>query len=113
MSEPLRGALARLPDDALVPVWWVREQLDASGPTLPADVGVSEVATALGRSESTVRSWIRDGRLPGAYRLGRCWRVPHDALCEIRSRPASAEGAPEVGDTLRLDAWRRARTATP
>lgn len=48
--------------------------------------------TALARrfdvSRVTVIGWIRDGRLPGAYREGNLWLVPISALAAFRPPPS-------------------------
>jgi len=82
----LEAVLSMLPNEALLPVSWLRSQLigqvdNSPQCTLPTDVTVAIVADELGRADSTVRSWCRTGQLPGAYRLrGREWRIPASAL---------------------------------
>jgi excisionase family DNA binding protein len=42
----------------------------------------AEAAPRLGRSERTIRRWIREGRLPG-QKVGRDWVVDEDAVAEL------------------------------
>jgi excisionase family DNA binding protein len=84
MSD-LARAIAGLPDDALLPVKWIREHLGNESGGRLADLTVQEVGEELGRAASTIRTWAAAGRLPGAYRLrGREWRVPPEALRSLR-----------------------------
>ena len=39
-----------------------------------------EAASRLGLSQRTVAKMARDGRLPGAIKVGRGWRIPEDQL---------------------------------
>src|SRR4051812_42516508 len=41
-----------------------------------ADPTVETIAARYGRAASTVRGWCEAGRFPGAYKLGREWRIP-------------------------------------
>ena len=87
----LGRALEPLPDEAQVPVRWVRGLL---GECLVADVIVDltlqQVAEKVGRASSTVRGWCASGELR-AYRLnGREWRVPLAALTEFFERQRKA-----------------------
>ena len=43
---------------------------------------LAAVAERLSLSERTVRRMLQDGRLPGAVKIGRQWRVPVGALGE-------------------------------
>jgi len=49
------------------------------------DLTDREVAELLGPSVVTVQRWCRDGRLAGAYKVGRKWRIPVRAADEMRS----------------------------
>ncbi len=99
----LEDLLAELPDEALVPVAWIRGQL---GVRAVVGLTVEEAAEQFHRSPSTVRAWCRDGRLPGAYLLrNREWRIPPAAMASVDSdgrRQASENHA--HGASLR--AWR-------
>ena len=86
----LGDALTLLPDDALVPVGWVLEQLDAE--RLEASrrevlFTVREVAERYARAESTVRGWCAIGELSGAFKIrGAEWRVPESALVKFEAK---------------------------
>ena len=107
-------ALRALPDDAQVPVRWVRELVAEMGlgDGSPGSVGltVSQVAEVTGRAPSTVRTWAAEGRLPGARRLrGREWRIPRAAISALLEEGA---GGPKVSASPSrmppggLSAWR-------
>ena len=77
------STLEALPDEALVPVRWVRGLIESIESGDCSEIGhtVLEVAAATNRAPSTVRTWCAEGRLPGARRLrGREWRIPAAAL---------------------------------
>ena len=99
----LEDLLAELPDEALVPVAWVRGQL---GVRAAVGLTVEEAAKQFKRSPSTIRSWCRDGRLPGAYLLrNREWRIPPAAMASVDSdgRRQVSENRPHGPS---LHAWR-------
>lgn len=103
----LAETLAGLPDGALVPAAWVREQL--SGRDTLTDLTVKETAELLGRAPSTIRSWAASGILRGAYRLrGREWRIPRAALTQIGQDPNCANV--RVSGEANLRAWRDAES---
>jgi excisionase family DNA binding protein len=47
----------------------------------------TEVAERLGVSDQAVLNWIKDGRVPGAQKVGRTWVIPEDSL-ELIERPS-------------------------
>jgi excisionase family DNA binding protein len=47
---------------------------------LPAILTPAEAASLLRVSETTVKDWARAGELPGAFKLGKEWRVERAAL---------------------------------
>jgi excisionase family DNA binding protein len=49
-----------------------------------APLTVTAAARAMDVSRITVLGWIRDGRLPGAYREGRRWLIPRATLAAFR-----------------------------
>jgi excisionase family DNA binding protein len=49
-----------------------------------SDLTDTEVARALRIHLRTVQRWCRRGQLPGAYKAGRAWRIPHQAVREIQ-----------------------------
>ena len=48
--------------------------------TLPAILTPAEAAALLRVSETTVKDWARAGDLPGAFKLGKEWRIEARAL---------------------------------
>jgi excisionase family DNA binding protein len=77
-----------------------------------ADLTTRELAERLHRAPSTIRGWLEEGRLPGAYKLnGRDWRVPAEAvetfLAGQRVRYASRSGEDARTSPVDLSAWRR------
>ncbi len=44
------------------------------------DLSDREVARALGKHPRSIQRWCQAGRLPGAYKAGRSWRIPRSAL---------------------------------
>lgn len=101
----LRDALADLPDGAMVPVGWIREQLGTEAEeTRIADLSVQEVADELDRAPSTIRGWLGEGTLDG-YRLqGREWRVPRESLRAFLEEERSNGSDPEK--SADLSSWR-------
>lgn len=95
----LRDYLQELPPEALVPVRWVRDLLvdDARERVPEATAGhepvggytVQRLAAELGRAPSTVRNWLSQGHLDGAYKFRGEWRIPRSAV-ELMLRRASA-----------------------
>ncbi len=107
----LRDAIAALPDDAMVPVGWIREQLGAGDDRL-ADLTVEEAAAELGRAPSTVRGWLGSGELRG-YRLnGREWRVPRAAVHDYleRQKNGNRQVTKANGKAADLSAWKNVKT---
>ena len=47
---------------------------------LPAILTPAEAAVVLRVSETTAKDWARRGDLPGAFKLGKEWRIERDAL---------------------------------
>jgi excisionase family DNA binding protein len=98
--DALQALVAAVPVDAAVtvPAAWVRELLGGAPTTVQApvvaDLGVPELAALLRFKPSTVRGWLEQGRFPGAYLLGRRWRVPPDAVNAFQAR--EREGVPPM-----------------
>jgi len=106
IATELSKILSELPDDALVPVSWIRARLDA--PALveaDGDLSCADVAALLHRKPGTVRGWCYRGEIVGAYRLNsRDWRVPRQALRVYLD--AQSNGSPKTGAPVDLGEWR-------
>jgi excisionase family DNA binding protein len=48
------------------------------------DLTTDEVAAALRLNRVTIQRWLKSGRLRG-YQIGRSWRVPREAMEELRA----------------------------
>lgn len=112
--------VAAAPADATIPVRWLAEQLEADGPNaavtpvespLLVDLTVDELAARLNRGTSTIRTWLANGDLPGAYRNhGREWRIPLAAVeamqrAEAKRHTTSIE--PVSAPAVELSDWRK------
>src|SRR5438876_9123747 len=95
-AVPVGGAV-------IVPRDWLDAELQAlsSGLVDGNDLTVAQVAESLNRPESTIRDWLDSGRLTGAYKRGKVWRVPRAALDKGRL------GRARHDEPARLNAWRR------
>jgi excisionase family DNA binding protein len=71
------NAVDQAPDKP-APAAVIPTDLDA----LPAILTPAEAALLLRVSETTVKDWARNGELPGAFKLGKEWRVERKALLE-------------------------------
>ena len=109
LLEVIRG----MPSDGSVTftVAWISHLLEEhtesdDGP----DLRVDDVARSLDRAGSTVRSWLGQGRLPGAYRLrDREWRIPRTALRNFLDSEANGSASSPIDGDSDLGAWRRVR----
>ena len=109
-----------LPDDARVSltVLQLKEMLRRGRPNAaPTDTGlpmtVEQVAEALGKASSTVRSWLSSGQLEGFKLEGREWRIRPEALDAFFAR-AEEGHAPEGDggpDSVDLGSWRTGRAS--
>jgi excisionase family DNA binding protein len=116
--KPERRLLDQLPGESLVPVHWVREllsteQTDNTDPL--ADLTAEQVAAALGRCASTIRSWCAAGQIE-AYKLNnREWRIPREALRAYQD--AQSPNKVDNGKGFRpgreydLGSWRKLKAA--
>ncbi len=97
----LLEVLERLPDDAQMPVGWIREQLEdgsARDEGRLADLTAAEAGRVVGRASSTIRSWCAAGEFPGAYKQNdKEWRIPPDA---VREYVARQRGGDETGRVI-------------
>ena len=57
---------------------------------------VKEAATYLRVSRVTAWRWCQDGVIP-AFRIGRCWRIPSEALLELKESCSSNNRDPDLG----------------
>ncbi|MCA1700698.1 MAG: helix-turn-helix domain-containing protein, partial [Actinobacteria bacterium] len=48
------------------------------------DLSDQQVAQALGKHPRSIQRWCQAGKLPGAYKAGRSWRIPRAALRAAR-----------------------------
>lgn len=111
-----RDLLDELPDETLVPVYWVRELLEADPPDDGRDLTTNEAAKILDRSPSSVRGWCASGEIDAYKFKNREWRIPHDALEAFRAQQRE-NGSGErtrhsaLGSGRRTDpgAWRKVR----
>jgi len=88
-AKGLLRAIESLPDEATVPVGWVRDQIGAGEP-VEVDLTIEEFASMLERKASTVRGWMP---IEGAYKFrGREWRIPHDAARRYLERQRAGNG---------------------
>jgi excisionase family DNA binding protein len=99
-------------------VEWLRDALQeleegAEGPEVL--LTLDEVAEAVGRAVSTVRTWCNSGQIEGAFRLnGRDWRVPESALRRYVESQGQDGDEDEIGvraGEVDLGRWRRHRRA--
>jgi hypothetical protein len=107
MVTDLSKLIAELPDDALLPVAWVRARLASPLPEeTVGDLSCADVATALHRKSGTIRGWCFRGELVGAYRLnGRDWRIPR-AWLRAYLDLQSAGKSPVNVEHVDLGSWR-------
>ena len=109
----LRDAIAALPDEAMVPVGWIREQLGAGSDDRLVDLNIEEVAQRLNRAPSTIRSWLIAGELRGYKVHNREWRVSPAAISEFFEAQRNGSGRRAVrrsGKTADLAAWKNVKT---
>ena len=102
--------LAELPDEALLPVGWLRARLEAPAPTEPVGgLSCADVAKMLDRTPGTVRGWCARGELKGSYRMhgNREWRVPRAALRAYLDAQAGRGRSYEDVGSVDLGSWRR------
>lgn len=116
--KPDRRLLEQLPDDALLPVSFVRALLNepATDEEPLADLPVERVAEVLGRAPSTIRAWLHAGELEGYKLHGREWRVTRAALRAYQDNQAKQHTHNPSMTTFRqgrgvdLAAWRKVRS---
>lgn len=109
----LREKLEMLPPDSLVPAGWVLDQLQEPEPEEEKLLRVEDLAEKFDRTPGTVRTWCREGRLEGAFRVrGREWRIPASAVEVFQKEQMTDDGRVEPlgrGPEADLGAWRKER----
>ena len=108
VAKDLSALLAELPDEAMIPVGWVRARLDTPLPEEGVgDLSCADVGAILHRKPGTIRGWLFRKELLG-YRLNnRDWRVTRAEL--RRYLDAQSNGSPKTKDgaTVDLGSWRK------
>ncbi len=109
----LRAIVEDTPPDGTVtvPVTWLQDLLDAQGDSSEMRLlTLEEAAELVGRSVSTVRTWLNKGQLEGFKLNGRSWRIREGAFQAFIEHQESGEPEPSTirssssGD---LGAWRK------
>ena len=94
-----------------VPVTWVQDLLDAQGDSSEMRLlTLKETAELVGRSVSTVRTWLNTGQLEGFKLNGRSWRIRERALQAFLERQQSGEHEPPAmrsSASVDLGGWRK------
>ena len=65
-------------------------------------LSVSEIAKLWNLSERSVRNYCAEGRIPGAYLVGKTWMIPSDAVKPER-KPRISDSKKTLLDILRLE----------
>jgi excisionase family DNA binding protein len=117
LADRIRALVGALPPDAMVPVRWLGDLLEAEGSTVQtdaerlSDLTVEEVAADFGRSVDTVRRWIRRGELR-AYQLGQEYRIPRAAVrAFVEAQRDKTKVAPAAAAEVDVGRWRKIREA--
>lgn len=101
--EHLRALVDASPGTAVLTVprdWLVALLGDAEPSVGPVDLTVTDLAARYGRAPATVRWWLEQGRIPGAYRLrGREWRVSLASLAAFEASERARTPAPKAAPT--------------
>lgn len=89
----LPDTLARLPDEATVPMWYVREQLEAVKPE-PKVIGITEATELWSYGRETWRKAAAAGEIEGAWQdtENGPWRLPLES-CESYVRDRQRTGS--------------------
>ena len=112
LIDRLRAIVEPMPADASVmfSVVWLRDLLAVEGDSSGMDrlLTLEEVGEVVGRSPSTVRTWLNTGRLDGFKLNARSWRIRESALRNFIEQQESGEHEPPtVRGSGDLGAWRR------
>ena len=110
-ATELSKLLSQLPDEATVPVSWVRAQLDA--PVLEDAIGdysCAQAATTLGVKPGTVRGFCFRGEMPGSYLFhGKSWRIPRASLRAYLDNASKEKSHVSGENSADLGSWRKQR----
>ena len=93
LAEQARGHLERIEQQNRQILEALKALVGAGG---LAPVSLDVAAPALGKSVATLRRLAAAGKLPGAIRIGRSWRVDLGAV-----RPATPETISELAEAAR------------
>lgn len=114
LAERLRALADALPSDASSVTLTRADLLALAGDDATAierpvrDLTVEDVAAEVGRSPSTVRSWLIAGDLDGYKLNNRDWRIPRASLRAYLEGQQSAPAPHDSGD-VDIGAWRKVR----
>ena len=112
LIDRLRAIVESMPADASVTfsVVWLRDLLSDEGDSPGTDrlLTLEEAGNIVGRSPSTVRTWLNTGQLDGFKLNGRSWRIRESALRNFIERQESGEHEPPTvrNGSVDLGAWR-------
>ena len=111
--DRLKAIIDVMPNGGSVslPVTWLRDLLDAEGdsPGMDRLLTREEVSEVVGRSPSTVRTWLNTSRLDGFKLNGRAWRIRESAPRSFIERQESGEHEPPTirsPRSVELGDWR-------
>ena len=109
----LRAMVEHMPPDASVTlsVDWLRAQLVDEGEQGAGRLlTLQEVGEIVGRSPSTVRTWLNTKKLDGINLGGKSWRIPESALQLFLERQQAGEHEPPTvreSGPVDLGSWRK------
>ena len=113
LIDRLRAIVESMPADASVTfsVVWLRDLLSAEGDSPGTDrlLTLEEAGNIVGRSPSTVRTWLNTGQLDGFKLNGRAWGIPERALHEfIENQQSGGHEPPAIRSSASADlgGWR-------
>lgn len=108
----LKAIVENMPPDGSVtlPVAWLRELLAQSSEPGQRLLTIEQAAELVGRSPSTVRTWLNQGELEGFKLNGKSWRIRESAVHTYLAQQEAGEHEPPTvasdGPTD-LGAWRK------
>ena len=114
LADRLRAIIEHMPDGGSVslPVTWLRELLNAEGdsPGVGRLLTIEETAEIVGRSPSTVRTWLNTEQLDGLKLNGRSWRIRESALRSFIEQQEAGEHEPPTirsSESVDIGDWRQ------